>query len=398
MSNPGGLDARGGRLAQLLRPTSVAIAFAGVVATSGVAIAERTASKNEAFLVLTLKRVGGIVDTAMGHSNRFGVPRQETLKLLAQAEHLIKDLSKIENASPELDREKARMRLQIARNFRIVGKTDRQIAHATAAEHLLRALVRRNKKDLEAQGWLSDALGERGDALVVRGDLANALKSYEASLEIRKRLAEAKPKDATWSLSLSAALDKIGDVRVAQNDLSLALDSYEASLAIKKRLAGAKPDNKAWQRDLSVSYNRVGDVLRTEGQLARALVHFQASLAIRQRLGETDKANTGWQRDLAVSHNKVGDLLRAGGKPIEALRHFKASREIFERLTKRNPKNANWQRDLWVSYWRLAKYEPDFFWQKVVSKLEEMDKRGMLLENDRKYMAIAKQALAKQRR
>ena len=72
----------------------------------------------------------------------------------------------------------------------------------------------------------------------------------------------------------------------AQGDLPAALTSYQASLAIRDRLAQADPGNAGWQRDLSVSHNKIGDVQRAQGDLPAALTSYQASLAI----------ETGWPK------------------------------------------------------------------------------------------------------
>jgi hypothetical protein len=57
------------------------------------------------------------------------------------------------------------------------------------------------------------------------------------------------------------AFNKIGGVEEAQGDLASALKSYEADLAIAERLAKSDPSNAGWQRDLSVSKNeRLGDI------------------------------------------------------------------------------------------------------------------------------------------
>jgi hypothetical protein len=79
------------------------------------------------------------------------------------------------------------------------------------------------------------------------------------------------------------------------------LTSYQASLAIAERLAQADPGNAGRQRDLSIPHERIGDVQRAQGDLAAALTSYQASLAIRERLAQADPGNAGWQRDLAVS-------------------------------------------------------------------------------------------------
>ena len=67
---------------------------------------------------------------------------------------------------------------------------------------------------------------------------------------------------------------------VAQGNLPEALKSYQDSLDIRDRLARADPGNAGWQRDLSVSYKKVGDVLVAQGNLPEALKSYQGSLDV----------------------------------------------------------------------------------------------------------------------
>ena len=73
--------------------------------------------------------------------------------------------------------------------------------------------------------------------------------------------------------------EKVGNVQVAQGDLAGALKSCQASLAIRDRLAKADPDNASWQRDLSVSYAKLGYVFSKAGQSGKARKAFVAGRA-----------------------------------------------------------------------------------------------------------------------
>ena len=206
-------------------------------------------------------------------------------------------------------------------------------------------------------GWqrdLSVSHDRMGDAQRAQGDLAAALTSYRASLALRERQAKADPGNAGWQRDLSVSFNKVGDVRRAQGDLAAALTSYQASLDIISRLAEADLGNAGWQRDLSVSHDRIGDVRQAQGDLAAALTSFQQSLAIRERLVKADRVNAGWQRDLLVSHDKVGDVRQAQGDLAAALTSYQATLDIISRLTEAAPGNAGWQRDLSVSYDRIG--------------------------------------------
>ena len=132
---------------------------------------------------------------------------------------------------------------------------------------------------------------------IAKGDLSSALRTGEAG-----RDAARDDRDG------AVVSDQIGDVQVKQGNLTDALASYQASIDIRERLAAADPGNAGWQRDLSVSHNKIGDVQVQQGNLTDALASYQADLDIAQRLAAADPGNAGWQRDLSVSHNKIGDV------------------------------------------------------------------------------------------
>ena len=58
---------------------------------------------------------------------------------------------------------------------------------------------------------------------MAQGDLAGALKSYQAKHDIIDRLAKSDPRNARWQRDLSVSLNKVGDVQAAQGDLAGAL-------------------------------------------------------------------------------------------------------------------------------------------------------------------------------
>ena len=79
-----------------------------------------------------------------------------------------------------------------------------------------------------------------------------------------------------------------------------------------------------------------------------------------------------------------------GGYP--SFRHPGESRgpDSYREFRETIPQNAGWQRDLWVSQLRLAEFEPQIYWPKALAKLEEMDRKGILLPADREFLDIAK--------
>ncbi len=95
----------------------------------------------------------------------------------------------------------------------------------------------------------------------------------------------------------------LGDLAQAAGDSTAARTAYQASLDIRTRLAAADPTNSEWQRDLSISHNKLGDLAQAAGDSTAARTAYQASLDIRTRLAAADPTNSEWQRDLSISHN-----------------------------------------------------------------------------------------------
>jgi tetratricopeptide (TPR) repeat protein len=254
--------------------------------------------RNEALLEATLKTATEIVNTAVSQAEKYNVPRTATVEMLTRAETLFDNMARLGRPTPELQRQKAWMLIQFARNYEILGDTSKQRQRAEEAHRIMAALAPKHLDDVEAQRALAAAHDERGIVLAAQGNLPGAL------------------------------------------------ESYRASLAIAERLAKADPGNAGWQRDLSVSHERIGSVLRDQGNLPGALESYRASLAIRERLAKADPGNAGWQRDLAVSHGLVAMVLARTGEPAEALERFRQGRDIIIRLRALSPDNATLPRDV----------------------------------------------------
>lgn len=101
---------------------------------------------------------------------------------------------------------------------------------------------------------MSGAAGILGGVLVAAGDLKEARRRFEQSLELDQRLAQANPASAEAQRDVSADLSKLGNVLVTAGDLKEARRRFEQSLEMRQRLAEANPASAQAQRDLIVSY------------------------------------------------------------------------------------------------------------------------------------------------
>ena len=177
------------------------------------------------------------------------------------------------------------------------------------------------------QAWIIVA-GNEADALLRAGNMPLAAQQLQTICRQVETQVAAEPSDISWQRLLSVSRNRLGDVAVATGDLAGARSAYQASLDIRTRLAAADPASTEWQRDLAVSHERLGNVAVAAGDLAAARTAYQASQDIVARLAAADPANTGWQRDLSVSHIKVGDVARAAGDLAATRTAYQASQDI----------------------------------------------------------------------
>ena len=72
-------------------------------------------------------------------------------------------------------------------------------------------------------------------------------------------------------------------MRVAEGDRAGALKAYEESLAIRRRLAAADPGNAGWARDLIVSNVKLAGLAENPALVRK---HYAAALAIAEDLAK----------------------------------------------------------------------------------------------------------------
>ena len=97
-----------------------------VGATASGVYAWHQLKTNEALLDRTLKRATDLVNTAVAQAEQYGVSRALTLKLLEQAEGLFDDVAELGRETPQLRYRKAWMLIEFARNYQILGDTNKQ--------------------------------------------------------------------------------------------------------------------------------------------------------------------------------------------------------------------------------------------------------------------------------
>jgi tetratricopeptide (TPR) repeat protein len=379
-----------------------ALCALAIVASGSAVYAWQQLKTNQAFLDTTLYRATQLVDMAVAQANKYGVPRKATLEFLTRAEGLFTDMARLGALTPELRHRRALMLLEFAENYAILGDTTRQRARAEEAQRIMAELAAENQNSLEHLQTLAWAHGEKGDVLMVQGNLAEALDAYRNGLaivermiaaepdntnsqrdlsvfcekigvvlgaqgnfeeamhffrdglEIADRLAKSNPRYPLWQSDLARSHARVGGVLEAGGRIGEALEAYRRALAITIELANADPSNAAVRRELYFAYAAVGRALMKLGNHAEALVSYEKSLTIAERAAAADPSHARWQHSLGSAHAMIGDIQRARGDVAGALHSYELSREIVAQLNQRDPNNAGWQSDLAQSHYTIG--------------------------------------------
>ncbi len=346
---------------QLTRRTRLAAAILGVVALVAVGagvyalIAERHANHNLDIAKSTVDKV--VFDVAQGLRNSQGV-RIETMRaILGRVEDAMSSLSDAAPGDRDVQRSRSVMLDDFGDTYLAAGDGAAALKSYEASLAIQRKLVALDPKNPDWQRDVSLSLDRIGNVKAANGDAAGARAAYSESLAMAEVQAKANPDNVERQRDLSIGLQHIGDLDVTAGDNAGALKMYGESLAIARKLAAAKPDNGELQRDVAVVQTVVGDVERDMGDSAAALAAYEEGLAIRRKAAASDPGNTQSQRDVIVGLTRIGDLKRVAGDTAAALAAFEEALVLARKLAASDPANVTWQRDVSVALERIAQVE-----------------------------------------
>jgi tetratricopeptide (TPR) repeat protein len=265
------------------------------------------------------------------------------------------DLAQLRAAADPTDLQAHR---DLAVSLEKLGAISLQTADNSGALRYYQRSLEIFKKLAAADGRAADrdlaiSLENLGDVSVRTGDSKAALAYYRDSLEIVKKLAADDAESPPAQRDLSLALQKVADMELQSGDSQAALGHFRDSLRIDRKLAAADPTNSQAQRDLSVSLNKLGDASLQIDDSKSALTYYREGLEIARKLAAADSGDARAQRDLSVSLNKFGDMMLQAQDSEAGLGYFKESLEIRKKLAAADPLNFEAQTDLVIGDFKL---------------------------------------------
>ncbi|MGF1609277.1 MAG: hypothetical protein ACFCUQ_07770 [Kiloniellales bacterium] len=182
-----------------------------------------------------------------------------------------------------------------------------QLATKAARTAREKAALAATRSVAEALRWYEKAAALEPEDFWTQVEMAR-LNQASGNIGVALTAAQAALQVAKVERNRSVALDEIGDVLRSQGDLGKALESYQASMVIRKRLAQADASNAGLQRDLSVSHNKIGDLWEARGEISLAIEAYDKSLVIAQSLADRFPDHRQFQSDVAISKRRLAEL------------------------------------------------------------------------------------------
>ncbi len=194
-------------------------------------------------------------------------------------------------------------RLQILKVFTMYHFGD-----VNSAKTILNELIETldQSKDVAIAPIIAMAKHARGNVLLDKGHLDQALRDFEESLIVRKKIGNQQ--------DIADSLHKIGIVHRQKGNLDEALRYLEEGLNLRRKIGN--------EIDISSSLTTIGLIYWQKGFLDEALNYFEQSLNMERKLGTTHK--------MAITLINMGNIYYDKGELDRALEYYEQSLTLFQ--------------------------------------------------------------------
>ncbi len=199
------------------------------------------------------------------------------------------------------------------------------------------------------------ALQKIGSIRIDQGHPEAALVSYEAALELHRRLVQRNPGNATWQLDYAQTIAYIGMIRWQQGKTAEAGRDFAQAHAILERALASAPHSVPLLAEISNQSTNNGRLLESSGQLDAAREQYLQVLRINERLVRLQPNENRWQSELGYANNNLGKLAVSRGQLMEAARYYQTDLDIKQTLSRRDPSNNQARGDLALAHMFMAK-------------------------------------------
>lgn len=212
--------------------------------------------------------------------------------------------------------------------------------------------------DVDCMRQLARAHDQMGRMAAVIG-IDEGLRSAQRAVQIREELNFMGVGGRVTLGELGSSYATLGLVQARMGKTELALESYQKSLAIQERVADATKDDVSKQRTVMISLSHVGDTLGNShminlGRFAEAAQIYGRVVEKARWLVSVDPQDKKAQVDLAFALVRHGNTQRAAGAYGPALKTMEESRQLLARLRKEDPDNSRLEQNYAFLHFQFA--------------------------------------------
>ncbi|WP_316176463.1 MULTISPECIES: tetratricopeptide repeat protein [unclassified Bradyrhizobium] len=154
---------------------------------------------------------------------------------------------------------------QIGRVYKMQDQLDDALKYFQKAVDLSAGLARDDPDKVDWKIRLARQYVIIGDS-VAEQDPAGAIDKYRSALAIREEITAKGLNKVAWTRDVADTHDRLGSAWRRQHDFVNALKEYDAGLQIRLQLAGRFPDDSKRQLELAEGYERIGDAAREQSE------------------------------------------------------------------------------------------------------------------------------------
>ncbi|MDX0574267.1 TIR domain-containing protein [Sinorhizobium medicae] len=359
------VDRRQRRVAQAVAGGMLVLA---VVAVIGAWIALEQSRTAQRRLQNAIESAARQIGATVRYRDRYGVPSDVVQELLKSAEVDFGKLISDDDTSPMLVFQRARLNLEFAELFTLVGDEQSQKKVAPLIAETTTALERLEQRSPSALEWIGLAsapgpaaiamlrlklLDAEGQERTYAGNFNGAI----AAAQSRVTLSEAwlsKTGSLSWHRELAQGHCRLGAYNYQWGKLAASAAAYEKCLETTKSLIQRRNDLSD-RGDLMAALSSLATTLVEMDRRSDALLRQHEAAETAKALVSAEPQNTEYQRTELVTLTRLGDMVLSVEMDVAgSLQAYQQALLISDKLTRSDLSRLDWQRDRSLLLERLA--------------------------------------------
>jgi tetratricopeptide (TPR) repeat protein len=191
--------------------------------------------------------------------------------------------------------------------------------------------------DAESLARRARALRLMGEISVQRGDLGEALGSFEQAAATTDELLARAPKEGQRIFNHAQNVFWVGEIARQRGDITKADLSFQEYRRLAERLIILDPTNTDWRAEVGYAESALGVLYLQNGRTADAVAAFERTLAVDNELARRLAGDLNQQVNLGQAHAWLADALEKQARLLPARTHRETELAIYREILTNDP-------------------------------------------------------------